>query len=92
MWLKFVDATCLSKVLKLLKAENIATCGLSTSLTSVFFVQHLSNSKRKELKKQLRKQQASERKRQRQVGLEPDDFAADDSEVILVKDIGCLSI
>lgn len=54
--------------------------------------QHLSNSKRKELKKQLRKQQANERKRQRQTGLDSDEFATDESEVILVKDIGCLSI
>ena len=56
------------------------------------FLQHLSNSKRKELKKQLRKQEANERKRQRQAGQEFDDFGADESEVILVKDIGCLSI
>lgn len=54
--------------------------------------QHLSNSKRKELKKQLRKQEANERKRQRQTGQEYDDYGADESEVILVKDIGCLSI
>lgn len=58
----------------------------------VLSVQHLSNSKRKELKKQLRKQQANERKRQRQTGLDSDEFVADESEVILVKDIGCLSI
>ncbi|KAK3870313.1 hypothetical protein Pcinc_023411 [Petrolisthes cinctipes] len=56
--------------------------------------QHLSNTKRKELKKQLRKQQAQERKRQQQhSGQEPDEFtSSDDSEVIIVKDIGCLSI
>ncbi|XP_064109063.1 OTU domain-containing protein 3-like isoform X2 [Macrobrachium nipponense] len=56
--------------------------------------QHLSNSKRKELKKQLRKQQANERKRQ-QAGIESDEQSSspsDDTEVIIVKDIGCLSI
>ncbi|KAK7083623.1 OTU domain-containing protein 3 [Halocaridina rubra] len=55
--------------------------------------QHLSNSKRKELKKQQRKQQASERKRQ--AALESDELSSspgDDTEVIIVKDIGCLSI
>lgn len=55
--------------------------------------QHLSNSKRKELKKQLRKQEANERKRQRQMGQQEfDDFSVEEPEVILVKDIGCLSI
>lgn len=56
---------------------------------------HLSNSKRKELKKQLRKQQANDRKRQQQASYDSDDPTSnpsDDSEVIIVKDIGCLSI
>ncbi|XP_071547451.1 OTU domain-containing protein 3-like [Panulirus ornatus] len=54
---------------------------------------HISNSKRKELKKQLRKQQAQDRKRHHQAGLDDDDLTSnDDSEVIIVKDIGCLSI
>ncbi|XP_042217822.1 OTU domain-containing protein 3-like [Homarus americanus] len=57
--------------------------------------QHISNAKRKELKKQLRKQQAHDRKRQHQAGLDSDDLTSnstDESEVIIVKDIGCLSI
>ncbi|XP_069954089.1 OTU domain-containing protein 3 isoform X1 [Cherax quadricarinatus] len=56
--------------------------------------QHISNSKRKELKKQLRKQQAHERKRH-QAAHDTDDVTSnsnDESEVIIVKDIGCLSI
>lgn len=54
--------------------------------------QHLS--KRKELKKQLRKQQANDRKRQQAAGIESDEQSSpsDDAEVIIVKDIGCLSI
>lgn len=72
-----------------INSNKVALC---TIIICFLYVQHLSNSKRKELKKQLRKQQANERKRQRQTGLEAEDFASDESEVILVKDIGCLSI
>ena len=56
-------------------------------------LQHLSNTKRKELKKQLRKQQANERKKG---GPSCDEdlypSSTEDSEVFIVKDIACLSI
>ena len=64
----------------------------------------MSNSKRKELKKKLRKQQAEERKRG---GIPADNYddddedigahacsynGLDDADVIIVNDMGCLSI
>ncbi|XP_076046392.1 mediator complex subunit 28 [Oratosquilla oratoria] len=50
--------------------------------------QHLSNAKRKDLKKQMRKQQASERKRQQHLGAYDENDAKDQEEEVI---INCLA-